>query len=119
MNCGGSRPRLKSICAGMPRWPRPACCGMRAALKPGDDAVFSTRSGTLTARQQGERIELDFPLTSQAPAEPPAGLLEALGITARYVGRGRFDYLIEVESDEVVRGMAPDFRRLAQSTAAA
>ena len=81
-------------------------------LKPGDDAVFSTRSGTLTARQQGERIELDFPLTSQAPAEPPAGLLAALGITARYVGRGRFDYLIEAESDEVLRGMAPDFRRL-------
>jgi PhzF family phenazine biosynthesis protein len=81
-------------------------------VKPQDPAIFSTRSGILRAKQQGDQIELDFPLTPQAAAEPPAGLLEALGVTARYVGRSRFDYLIEVESEDVLRQMAPDFRKL-------
>jgi len=73
---------------------------------------FSTRSGTLRATPRGGRIELDFPLTPQQPADPAPGLLAALGVQAIYVGRNA-DYLVEVASAAEVRALAPDFRALA------
>ncbi len=79
----------------------------------GDDIRFSTRSGILKAGRRGDDIELDFPLKPEEPAQAPAGLLEALGTSARYVGRNQFDYLVEVESETVLRALAPDFMRLA------
>lgn len=78
----------------------------------GRDIVFASRSGELVARAAGERIELDFPIKPEQPAEPPPGLIEALGVAPRYVGKNAFDYLIEVESEAVLRSMAPDFKRL-------
>ena len=78
----------------------------------GDELRFSTRSGMLAARRRGEGIELDFPLTPAEPADPPPGLLEALRATAKFVGRSRFDYLVEVESEAALRRLAPDFARL-------
>jgi predicted PhzF superfamily epimerase YddE/YHI9 len=49
--------------------------------------------------------------------DPPAGLVEALGAgTPRWVGRGRFDYLVELEDEAAVRGLRPDPRRLGRLT---
>jgi PhzF family phenazine biosynthesis protein len=81
-------------------------------LADGAEVGFATRSGVLKARRQGRAIALDFPLLREEAAEAPAGLLEALGVSARHVGRSRFDYLVEVESERAVREMAPDFKRL-------
>jgi len=81
--------------------------------KPDDGIAFSTRSGLLKAARNRDEIELDFPLKAQQPADAPADLLPALGVTAKYVGRNQFDYLIEVESETVLRQMRPDFKRLA------
>ena len=74
---------------------------------------FSTKSGILKATLTGDSIELDFPLKPEQPTEPPTGLLEALGVQARYVGRSQFDFLVEAESEAVLRQMTPDFKRLA------
>jgi PhzF family phenazine biosynthesis protein len=74
---------------------------------------FATRSGILKALRRGDDIELDFPLTPEEPAQAPPGLLEALGVAAGYVGKNRFDYLVEVPSETELRGIAPDFKRLA------
>lgn len=74
---------------------------------------FDTRSGLLTAARRGHEIELDFPVKPDQPAEPPPELLSALGTNARYVGRNQFDYLVEVESETALRGLAPDMTRLA------
>jgi predicted PhzF superfamily epimerase YddE/YHI9 len=82
-------------------------------LAPGEVARFLTRSGILTARRDGDWIELDFPAESPVPAEPPAGLLDALGVQAKAVARNRFDYLVEVASEAEVRSCAPEFTRLA------
>jgi PhzF family phenazine biosynthesis protein len=79
----------------------------------GNEIRFSTRSGILKAIRHGDDIELDFPLKPEEPAQAPAGLLEALGTSARYVGKNQFDYLVEVESEDALRGIAPDFKRLA------
>jgi PhzF family phenazine biosynthesis protein len=74
---------------------------------------FSTRSGILKAVCEGDEIQLDFPLKPELPTDPPPGLLEALGVSARYVGKNQFDYLVEVESEAILRSAMPDFRRLA------
>lgn len=76
-------------------------------------ARFYTASGLLTAVRQGDWIELDFPATPAAPVEPAPGLLEALGVDAVAVGRTRFDYIVEVRNEAILRALAPDFGRLA------
>jgi PhzF family phenazine biosynthesis protein len=81
-------------------------------LPAGETARFHTKSGLLTATRDGSWIELNFPATPDTPAEPPAGLAEALGVTPRYVGRSRFDYLVVVDNEEIVRGLRPDLGRL-------
>jgi PhzF family phenazine biosynthesis protein len=82
--------------------------------EPGELLVFQTRSGRLAAAQRDGAIELDFPAEPAAPASEPPDLQTALGISGgRFVGRNRFDYLIEAEDERAVRALAPDFRRLA------
>jgi PhzF family phenazine biosynthesis protein len=81
-------------------------------VPPAGTAEFHTRSGRLTARRADDWIELDFPATPDTPADAPAGLLAALGCRAEYVGRSKFDYLVEVGSEEVVRQLSPDHARL-------
>lgn len=75
-------------------------------------ARFHTRSGVLTAERNGEWIELNFPAKLEQKTDPPPQLLEALGANAVYVGRNEFDYLVEVESEETVRAITPDYSLL-------
>ena len=88
-----------------------------AHLARDTQARFHTKSGLLTADSRGSWIELDFPATPAAPAAPPAGLIEALGAKPRFVGRSRFDYLIDVDSEATVRRLAPDLGALSQVAA--
>jgi PhzF family phenazine biosynthesis protein len=81
-------------------------------LRPEKQARFHTKSGLLTAERRGEEIELDFPATPPRPTEVPPGLREALGVAPKSVGKSTYDYLVEVESEEAVRSVAPDFGRL-------
>jgi predicted PhzF superfamily epimerase YddE/YHI9 len=83
-------------------------------LGPRDEARFHTRSGLLTARRTGAWIEIDLPAQPPAPAAAPPGLLDALGAPASRVGRSRFDYLVELETEERLRALAPDYAALAR-----
>ena len=83
-------------------------------LSPEQQARFQTQSGLLTAELMGDWIELDFPAVRVEPATPPPGLVEALGIEPAYVGKNKFDYLVEVGSEETVRNADPDHTRLRQ-----
>jgi PhzF family phenazine biosynthesis protein len=79
-------------------------------VEPGRAIEFHTRSGVLSARPAGGRwIELDLPAEPPGASSPPAGLVEALGVKPLYVGKTRFDYFVETESEDAVRGMQPDF----------
>lgn len=78
-------------------------------LKQTDQARFSTRSGLLTAERMGDWIELDFPAEPDAPATAPPDLAKALGVTPKYVGKNRLDYLVEVDCEATVRNLKPDF----------
>jgi PhzF family phenazine biosynthesis protein len=79
---------------------------------PAAPARFHTRSGLLTATRNDGWIEMDFPAKPAVAAEPPAGLEQALGVAARYVGRSAFDYLVEVDAEETVRRLRPNFTLL-------
>jgi PhzF family phenazine biosynthesis protein len=81
-------------------------------LKPTETARFFTKSGTLTAVKQNEWIEMDFPAEPEQAARAPAGLIEALGVKPLYIGKNRFDYIIEVTTEEEVRNLKPDFSAL-------
>ena len=105
-------------------------------LSPDAPARFHTRSGLLTCSRRGEWIEMDFPATPAQPTDAPTDLARSLGAGARatngsesgrtrrgqapaaegaqplFVGKSRFDYLVEVESEEIVRGLAPDLTLL-------
>ena len=82
-------------------------------LKREEVARYHTQSGLLQARLVDGLIELDFPSTPPEDCDTPDGLLEALGLeSAVNVGQPRFDYLVEVESEDIVRGLTPDFAKL-------
>jgi PhzF family phenazine biosynthesis protein len=90
-------------------------------LAPDAEARFDTRSGRLTARRDGDWIEMDFPAEPAHADPPPPGLLDALGVTAVWTGhRPRLGYrLVEVADEETVRRAAPDLRALARAARAA
>jgi PhzF family phenazine biosynthesis protein len=82
-------------------------------LPAADAARFHTRSGLLTATRTGGWIELDFPSQPAKAAEPPPGLLEALGISAPlFVGKNVADYLVELDDAGAVRAVSPGFAAL-------
>ena len=81
-------------------------------LSDGTQARFYTQSGLLTANRRGDWIELDFPATPEEKTQAPDVLAPALGVEPKYVGKSVFDYLVEVESEEVLRSLRPNFAML-------
>src|SRR5713226_4627401 len=81
-------------------------------LAPDQQARFDTRSGRLTADRRGDWIEMDFPAKPEEQAAAPEGLVEGLGASPKYVGRNAFDYIVELDSEEVVRTLQPNFALL-------
>ena len=77
-------------------------------------ARFHTKSGLLTADRRDRWIELDFPATPAAPAPTPAGLPDALGAKPLFVGRSKFDYLVEIDGEATVRKLDPDLSAIAR-----
>ncbi|HET8841435.1 MAG TPA: PhzF family phenazine biosynthesis protein, partial [Ktedonobacteraceae bacterium] len=82
-------------------------------LPQGQQARFSTKSGVLTAEQQEDWIELDFPGKPEESVAEIPGLQDALGVMPVYMGMSQFDCLVEVESEDIVRQIEPDLSRLA------
>jgi PhzF family phenazine biosynthesis protein len=83
--------------------------------EPSAVLLFHTKSGLLSAARDGDWINLDFPAKREERADPPPELLSSLGIKDPvYVGRNAFDYIVEVDSEETLRALAPDHRTLRQ-----
>ena len=75
---------------------------------------FATRSGILKTAWNAGKISMEFPYELEQPVEIPADLEKALGARAIYIGRNRMDYLVELESEMVVRNLQPDLNLLSQ-----
>ncbi|MEO6709029.1 MAG: PhzF family phenazine biosynthesis protein [Planctomycetota bacterium] len=84
------------------------------ATAAGATLKFFTRSGELSARRDGDWIVLDFPSTPPEETVAPEALMNGLGCTPLWVGKSCFDYLCELESEAMVRSLAPDMSLLAQ-----
>jgi PhzF family phenazine biosynthesis protein len=82
-----------------------------------EQARFHTLSGLLTAERKGEWIDLDFPAKPEEPVTPWSELASGLGLAPRYVGKSHFDYLVEADSEQTVRRLAPDFTLLKRAQA--
>ena len=80
--------------------------------RPEDSITFHSRSGPLICHMRTDRIEMDFPARPVEEAEPPAGMIEALGVDPRSVWRSEVSYLVELGSEEEVRDASPDFTAL-------
>ncbi len=84
-------------------------------LRQDEAARFHTRSGLLTARRDGDWIELDFPTDPPRPAELPEAVLRGLGSRPAYSGTGKFDYFVALETEAELRAVAPEFGLLASA----
>ena len=72
-----------------------------------DTVRFDTRSGVLTIRRAGDRLEMDFPADPPRPIDAPEGLAQAVG--AEPVEVWAAGYLAVVVKDEAaVRAARPD-----------
>lgn len=73
--------------------------------------VFHTRSGELTARRDGDGIELRFPAVTPRPCAEPPGLLAALGLDTGQV-LAADDYIVVLDDAARLAELCPDFQRL-------
>ena len=81
-------------------------------LPPEKTAYFYTKSGELTAQLRDNWIELNFPVNPSQPISTPPELPQALGVPCKSVWHNSLGYLVEVESEQLVREMQPDFALL-------
>ena len=81
-------------------------------LAADEAARFDTASGPLRASRRGEVIELDFPALPPVPGTLSDDMVGALGAAPRYVGMVGDKHLVEVDSEDTVRTMMPDFQVL-------
>ena len=75
--------------------------------------TLESASGLLKVDINGERYVLDFPSQPPERTDPPAGLSDALGVSADdcYLGSDKFMVVLQDESS--VAAVDPDFSRLA------
>lgn len=74
---------------------------------------FDTNSGILSVKKTKDHIIMDFPRENALETECPEEIIRGLKIKPVFSGKNRFDYIVEVRSEEVVRTIKPDFETLA------
>jgi PhzF family phenazine biosynthesis protein len=80
-------------------------------LSPNDQARFLTKSGLLTAERKGDWIELNFPsdeIQEPVSARDAEIIEKAIKVKPLFIIRTRFDFMVEVGSEEVVKGLNPE-----------
>lgn len=81
---------------------------------PGETLRFSTRSGLLTVRREGDELCMDFPTKMLRPIDEPPGLLAALGLSEGVEGLWQSDDIVVLVNDKaIVDALTPDFNLLA------
>ncbi len=83
-------------------------------LQTAIEAKFKTRSGWLSCRQRDEWIDMDFPSLATTPCHIPDSLGDALGWEPRDLFKSSMDYLVEVPTEKVLRGMSVQMNLLAK-----
>jgi PhzF family phenazine biosynthesis protein len=83
----------------------------------GEEILFqSMKSGMLKVMKGKEgRYVLDFPAAKPVPCDSIGEIFLGLKIAPRQLYQGPWDYLVELETQQQVEALKPDFRILAQS----
>lgn len=77
-----------------------------------DIIPFESKSGILTAKKIGDKIELDFPQFSVTETERNTVVEKAFGINPVYIGKNENRYLIEIAEVDKLLSLKPDFQLL-------
>jgi len=83
----------------------------------GEQILFNSKSGILTVRKVGDLLQLDFPADYVQPSDLNPVFTQAFGIQASATFKGRTDYLLLFDSEEIIRNMKPNFYLLKQTDA--
>ena len=81
-------------------------------LLPNQEARFYTKSGILIAQLENDWIQLDFPVNLSQTVTAPPELSQVLGVSYKSVFENSLGYLVEVESEQLVREMQPNFQQM-------
>lgn len=79
--------------------------------------VFNSKSGLLTVEKLGKKLQLDFPADLAQPVNSVPVFTEALGFEPLATFKGRTDYLLLFDSEEIIQNLKPNFHLLKQSDA--
>jgi PhzF family phenazine biosynthesis protein len=82
-------------------------------IDSGTAISYNTRSGVLTAALKKNDVYMDFPVKPVVPLkinEYPLAVL--LGVKIMFMGKAWFDLLAEVESEDNIKNLKPDFKAL-------
>jgi len=78
----------------------------------GEQIKFNSKSGILTVKKVGDKLQLDFPADFAQPVEPIPVFAEAFGAHPLATFKGRTDYLLLFDSEETIRNFQPDISLL-------
>lgn len=86
-------------------------------LNATQEARFHTLSGELIARKNNDFIEMDFPVIRNRNEQIPETAINAIGLSGKkFISsrgvRENDNYIVEVESESLVRSLQPDFKQL-------
>jgi PhzF family phenazine biosynthesis protein len=73
--------------------------------------TFTTRSGALIVRRDGNLLVMDFPASAPRPSSPPDALIDGLGRRPIEVLCAE-DYVAVFETESEIRSLTPDHSRL-------
>ena len=77
-----------------------------------DHIKFSSKSGILEVKKDGDKLSLDFPADFCDPVAPPEGLIEAIGMEPLYCYQGKTDFMLIYPEENDIKGLKPDFMKL-------
>lgn len=80
----------------------------------GDSIVFNSRSGPLTVTRVNDLLTLNFPVDTLKEVNAIDKLEEGLGERPLKTFKGKTDYLLVFNDEEIIRKMNPDFKKIAQ-----
>ena len=80
----------------------------------GSTVSFSSRSGHLSVRKEGEVLALNFPVDSIQAVDPSKPLIIGLGATPTEIYKGRDDYLAIFENEDTILSLSPDMQALSK-----
>ena len=83
----------------------------------GETISFNSKSGVLTVKKIGDKLQLDFPADVAQPVEPASVFSEAFGFQALETLKGQTDFLLLFDSEKTIRNLKPNFHLLRQTAA--